>query len=626
MISALRKFNIVSRTGLLAVFLLAWIACASIPQSSYAMLVAPGGGGTGMNGSVCTDGSGNGVQGFSIAIVFCIREVIEDSLFGMNNSSLFPNITIGQGYMQRIIVFLAPFKWGAIVLAFTLYGVKLMTLSAEQVMKESSILLFKTGMVLFLIDNLSPQTAVIYPGGIYAALTGAMDELVGWVSNVLGAPPTWCTTFPMPQPGALSPTDPLPPMPNPNPYIVWQYFDCIFQGLMNAGTSPAGVTTAAVSIVIILGAAMWSGGFGIFLIIMAVTLFVAALFALMRAIYAVLLAYFMLALLLVVGPLLVPMMVFDYKYTFEIYWKWLGMITSTILTPLFVVGFLCFVIMTETEMVDGNGAAFAGCQIGPRYPGDTAVAAGNCSINQLLNSCTQSIRSPINDSLACLNYDNYAQYYPASQQPNGVIEPWRDPDLRKCCVVSQVLFRLYLNMHLPYLHQHWCQIRPTHHCGWTDPFGCVENVAQDVAQVGCDVGAGVATGVVDAVAWTGNQLISLVNDVLSKIKVLVPLLQFPIKQMIIIVMALFITTIVFRDLLEVVPHMAREISLSVGVGLLALAQVPLERLVGSATKSFGENAKAAMSGKKGLSSLKSMPGALGQGLQGAGRSIWDSVR
>lgn len=645
MIRALRKINLFSRTGLTAMLMLLCILCAGLPQDAQAATAK------GLNGSVCTDGNGVGVQGFSVAVIFCIREVIEDALFGTDNSSLFPNANAdGQGgYMQRIVNYLMPFKWAAITLAFTLYGMKLMTLGVEQLTKESSILLFKTGMVLFMIDNLDPQTASVFTGGWYAALTGAMDEFVTLVSGVLGNPPSWCTTFPMPQPGALTVGGAPPAMPNPSPYLVWQYFDCIFQGVMNVGTSPAGVSTAAVSIVIILGAALWMGGPGLFLIIMAVTLFIAALFSLIRAIYAVLISYFILALLLILGPLIIPLMIFDSKYTFEVFWRWLGLITSTLFTPMFVVGFLCFVILTEVEMVSGEApgttapacsvtapgstpqtatgncsAAFNGCHIGPRYPGDTNVAAGNCSINQLLASCTQNISGT--DPMACLNYNNYATNYPASLQPNDVIEPWMDPTLRKCCVVSQLLFRFYLNVHFPYLHQNWCAIRNTGGCGWTDPLGCVKHVVQDVAQIGCDTGAAVATGVADVVAWSANQLIDLVNNLLSKIKILVPMLQFPIKQMIIIVVAIFITTIVFRDLLDIIPHMAKEMSISVGLGVLSMAQVPLERMVASAVKGGGDALGNAMKGARGLSGLKGAGSALAAGARGAATGAFDTIR
>ncbi len=307
--------------------------------------------------SICKDSAGNDVQGFTVALAFCIRSTITDALTGSHITNIIPSTSTG--YLTQIIQFLNPYKWAAITLAFTLYGVKLMTVSVEKLLEESATLLFKTAFVLFLIDNLGAAgQTLIYSSqagnGLYGLAVDFAGELVSFVSTGFAGVMNGCTP------------PPLPVGANPVEYIPWQAFDCLFNQMLGGAASS---TYAASVIMLVIVAALFTGTLGIYVLIGALTLFIMALLILMRAVYTVLLSYFVLALLIAIGPLIVPILIFDSKFTKEIFWKWISLIFNTMLQPLFIVGFLSFFLMVDFQFIGGT---FPGCNItGQNYQTNT---------------------------------------------------------------------------------------------------------------------------------------------------------------------------------------------------------------------------------------------------------------
>lgn len=527
-------------------FMLAVLMFTGFPQEAQAA-------------SVCKDGQGKDVQGFTVAMIFCIRSSITDALTGSQLTNII-HYTQG-GYLTQVVIFLTPFKWAAITLAVALYGVKLMTVSVEELVKESSFLLFRIGFVLFLIDNLGEaHHTTLYSSqtgnGIYGAAADFAGEFVGFLSKAFD-------TIMQKMQSCHPPI--LPYGANLQEYKVWQAFDCIFQDLM--GGSDAKNFAVAV-VVLVLMASLFSGGFGIAVLILGITLFVMVLLSLMRAVYSVILAYFILALLIIIGPLIIPVLVFDSKFTQEIFWKWVSLIASIILQPLFIIGFLAFFIMTEYEFIDG---AFPGCNMQSYVNDDNGVKLGTgkgiCSFKQIMDTCP----------------------------PDGSKYGYK-------CVVPTPIWTLNLNVNFPK--------KSNCHAAWCHATNGVTTVIQDIVNFPLDV--------INAMV---NYLIGLMFEV-PKIH------NFPLLQFFVTLFAFIIITFTMMDLLKVVPHLAEQMTMSVGVGLMKMAQVPLEAAIVNAVKSGNEAMKGAigkakMDGKSGggLDGLKNMLGAVGKGGGGAADSI-----
>ncbi len=550
-----------------------------------------GGGGNGSgptNGALCLDTAGKNVQGFTVAVVYCVRAIITDALTGSNTSGVIS--MPGGGYLGQIITLLTPYKWAAITLALTLFGVKLTLMNSEHLLKDSASLLFRSAIILFLIDNLTGAGIYSSPAGngIYVALTDAADEMVSFVS--MGFNQFTCASPPA-----------APAGPPAGAYKVWQEFDCIFQSLMNVGSDPATVGVGVgVGIVMILAAAFFSGALAVFLIITAITLFVLVLMTLLRAIYVILLSYFSLAILMLVAPLIIPLLVFDNKFVHELFWKWLGLISSIIFQPLFLIGFMSFAVMVESQFIDGQ---FSQCVPMPNAsPGSKpALPAGDvCSINQLINSCVMPVSKT---GYNCLDYNNYPKANPCDPDKPDCLMPPKD-----CCIVLGKLFYLHLNV----------QFKPPKNGCSSEPFW---------SQWACNLINGALTLVTTLVHWAEEEIDSIINKILDKITILVPQLQFPIYQLFITLICLVIVTVVFRDLLEVIPHMSQSISISVGIGLMQLAQVPLESVVVKAVQGAGDAMKSAVAGgaEKGMGSVKNMGNVAKSGASGAMKNVMKSI-
>lgn len=482
---------------------------------------------------------GNPYNGFSVAIVWCTQAVINDALYGGNTSGL----VSGGGYMQDVVALLSPALWAAIILAITLYGVKLITMSVEEVVKESGMLLFRIGIVLFL-EQLIAGTSLVGGQNLYNILVAVMSDLMSWVGTAFTIPTGSCTE-------ASS---------VPAVYKVWADFDCIFYDMFNID-GPGGEAALATGIIAMVLAALFSASIGIIIILVAITIFVMILLTLARALYTVLLSFFVLALLTVIGPVILPAFVFDNSFTKEVFWKWLGMICSTIFTPMFMVGFLSFFILVEYEFIDGTNlpcTSFNG-------PGPGAV----CSFYQILNNnCGGVWKAPMTG-----DNDN--------SNPN-------------VCITSGPLFTPDFNIN-------WTPKCGGCHFSLWDPFADLECIP-GISQFLCDV----AMPFIDKiVSWIDDFLKFMVNLFLKALLSVNKLVGGIIVQFLITLLAFLTATFVLRELMERIPNLAREMTMSVGLGVLQLAQLPLESAIANAVKGAGD----AMKGTAMQQGLK-QPGGL----------------
>jgi type IV secretory pathway VirB6-like protein len=257
------------------------------------------------------------------------------------------------------------------------------------------------------------------------------------------------------------------------------------------------------------------------------------------------LSYFLIGLLIAIGPLVIPFKVFDNKFTTEIFWKWVGMLSSCIIQPMFIVGFLSFVVLVEDQFVDGN------------LP--TCAAGTACSFKQMMAQCT-----------------------PASN-----------------CITLQPFFKFRMNATFP-------------------SNKCNGNILQNLV---CGAG-NVITDLVNWTAQQAGQVLNLINGLIIPVPTLKDLTL--LKELFLSVCSFLIITVALRSLLDTVPEMAKHITGSMGVGLLQVAQMPLEGIIAGAAQNGTQGMLAAAKAAKSAGSSK--PGAFLKGLGGGAAGVGQTIK
>jgi type IV secretory pathway VirB6-like protein len=148
----------------------------------------------------------------------------------------------------------------------------------------------------------------------------------------------------------------------------------------------------------------------------------------------------------------------------------------------------------------------------------------------------------------------------------------------------------------------------------------------------------------DLVNWAIHIAEKIVNSLIGMLIKVPKLIIGVIMKLFISFTAFVFITFILVELLEVIPHMAREMTLSVGAAFFQLAQVPLQGIVANATKGLGDGMQAAakqvsmkgpggmkgalqkVSGVTGAKNMGAMPGIVGKGLMSAGQTILQGIR
>jgi len=309
--------------------------------------------------AICKDDVGKDVEGFSVALVYCVQKSISDAVLGTNG---------GIGYLPKLLKLMSPYTYAAITLALCFYGIKLSTRNVKDLLQEGSTVLFKIAIVLFLLQSLVGNT--VYNGGLYRWALHASNVLVSLVNTGFMHATASCTAKP-----------PLPSGVDPISFQTWQAFDCMFASIAGVATNGSVIMG---SLLAILMASLFSGALGVALLIAGITAILSIIFTLMRAIYLFLLAYFMIAFLMIISPVIIPLIVFDIKLTREMFWKWTSMLGSAIIQPMFIIGFLSFSVMIEASFIEGSNPSCVLPQFNQTTGETISEGSGVCSFKQLI--------------------------------------------------------------------------------------------------------------------------------------------------------------------------------------------------------------------------------------------------
>jgi len=475
--------------------------------------------------------------GFTTGLVYCVEKTIGNAV---------------KQYVQKLQTTLGYYEAMAMAVAIALFGMKLMNSNVQEPLKETMTLVMRILIGVFLFTE-GVQ--------LYTWATGIMDESLTWLPKLASYSPN-CT--PPGSPG------------NFDGYTVWQGFDCMFTTLMGAANPAKNPVAFGTSMIVIVGAALFSGILGIICVILAITAFFAALYMIARAIYLVLLAYICVGFMAIFTPLVAPLIFFNSDHLTKMFKRWAMLIVATMFQPMFVIGFLVMAVTVDDQFIEGQ---VPGCNA-PTYPkpggGGTEPAqgwgqngSGVCSFLDLFNPKPR------------LSGQAYQTWINNFMENNSTVASWTtggDPQAHSTNggTISNT----------------WCMVKKA--------------FQKDVHQFLMCAGDFLFGGV-------------------TRLK------QFaPLKQLALTLLAFAFATYLMFKLMFIVPQMAASITVMVAVNLYSLSKMPFEGLINSAVKGAGEAMKGSMSGaglaKGNLQGLTRLGSAGKAGVRGGAQSAWDYMK
>jgi hypothetical protein len=453
-------------------------------------------------------------KGLTFGGIYCMKVALSKATLGDPSGT-------PAGYIKNLRNNLAYFRYLAIALAVTLFGMNVATLQVHELTKEAMTLIFKIAIVMYLITNTEL---------IYTALTGTIDQIIGYVTNVFTfdhLPSASCTVvFPASAFAASNPPSAL------QPYAIWNAFDCMLESLL--GAAKADPTKVLVSAVAVIAAAAFTSILGLGIAVFAITTFIYLILTAARAIYLVFLSYITLSFLLSLTPLIAPLLLFRGDTPQGIFQKWTQKILSSIFQPIIVIAFISLTVMSVDMFVEGGTRTdflplVAGCETPP------AVALG----------------SPIAYKPGCI-YSFRQLFSEALIRSNQIFEP--NATLFSQAVIGD-----------PQAHS-----QDGH---WWDP--------------ALSWGKTILIKGIDWVAQTSGGILSLPGFTR-----LSSAFSSTLEQLLLTLAVCLIITLTMRSLFETtIPNMAMAITQGMGIALATSSQIPFESFINSRVEKLNSKKK-----------------------------------
>jgi hypothetical protein len=250
----------------------------------------------GSNGEICP-----AYSGFLSRIVPCIIDVI---------------VATTTNYLSTYIVYFTGTMSALMTLAVLIYAITMLTGRTNSVTREGVILVLKLGGVMFTMNVL----AVLFP-----TFMDMMSFLVYSVSFYL--------------PAVLQ---------NQCPFAnnLWESVDCGLAYLVGGILPGFGVENGLFGFLV---ASLFSGPIGVATFFFGLGVMLVLVYTLFQAVYILLGAYVSLALLMAISPLMVPLLVL--KVTKGYFEKWLRLLMSVILQPMFLFAYLTMMLLTMESVI-----------------------------------------------------------------------------------------------------------------------------------------------------------------------------------------------------------------------------------------------------------------------------------
>lgn len=255
---------------------------------------------------------GGGTAGIVERVVTCLRDIILDAAYAFI-AEIYPPL------QQAIYSFLT--------LTVVFFGVMMLMGSLEKPGRDASTYLLKfSGIVYF---------------------TAHMDEILDWMMSALDGLTDAVTEF----------TIFDAPLKCPNNGIewqeVWQRVDCLLDVIIGVSTS----ASLADGMLAFFFHNFFVGAIGVIIALIGIWMLFAFVMGMLTAIQAYLLALMMISLLVILGILFLPLMMF--KNTFEYFQKWTRAMIGSVLVPVILFAYLNMMLSAfDIVLYSGENSVF----------------------------------------------------------------------------------------------------------------------------------------------------------------------------------------------------------------------------------------------------------------------------
>lgn len=243
-------------------------------------------------------------EGVTERVVRCIQLVVRNAV---------------QNFFTTFGTALNSFMYAAIILAVTIYGVKIVTGSSYRPGPEAFMLLLKVAGVILFSDTL---------GGFLDAIFPVMETVAGFGMSYLNS-------------GDQSPFLQGCSTIGDDATSIWVKIDCIIARMATGEVGPT-VQGAHVGVLWVLAVAIfWTSFFGIFVFLMMFWAFFVIFLLVLRCVHVFLYCYIVIAFLAAMAPLMIPLILFRRtKIHFD---KWLRNLIGFMIQPFILVVFMTFI-------------------------------------------------------------------------------------------------------------------------------------------------------------------------------------------------------------------------------------------------------------------------------------------
>lgn len=280
------------------------------------------------------------LPGFTKRVVTCIR----DSILSAVNAVLGP-----------FVVFIYEIVGGMLTLAVALWGVLLATGRMRFAVREGFALAIKMGVIIMLFTGASMNFT-----SLFGSALDAVGELLSTVTKYVSFSPALD--------GACSTS--LPPMAN-DPLAIWDRVDCLLDLILGG---VIGSSTVFYGLSGFLLASFISDSAGWLIAMLGLYMIVELLFAVFRAVYIFILAYFAIAIMALAAPMFVPLILF--KSTRAYFEKWAKLTIGFILQPIFLFTYLAMLLAAFDTVVYSGPSSLFRAVAGTDYTNMTTIKIG----------------------------------------------------------------------------------------------------------------------------------------------------------------------------------------------------------------------------------------------------------
>lgn len=240
-----------------------------------------------------------GDNGVTQRIIFCMRRAVDSGV-----AAFF------EVFNPQLMAYLA----AMVLLAITMFGMQLMGGAEESVAKAVFTMAFKVGGVVLFTQQF---------GGFWNDLFPIMESLAGYTASYLtqGNYSDFLSSC------AYGGGEDI--------RNIWGLVDCLTERMFLASQPVLAVLFVAM---------LFTNVIGFFVFFFAIEMVLAFIFLILRCAWLFIAAYFYLAFLVIISPLIIPLLLF--KKTTQYFQKWLQQFVSMLIQPMILFGFMAFFFAT----------------------------------------------------------------------------------------------------------------------------------------------------------------------------------------------------------------------------------------------------------------------------------------